>query len=182
MNPSPKPKVNIRSLLLLKVALTSLLFMSDPHDDGGWSQSHDVGRLFAQENLAGVHTAYVENVAEGVDSEQVTRSLARKGFDMIFTTSFGFMDATETVAAEFPPIRILSTYPVTSTTALTLVTSWAPWKTSSISLASLPAPARKRTAAPRSVTWLPSPHSRRTPSRKCLRAWCPKKTCPRMHH
>jgi basic membrane protein A len=73
-----------------------------PHDDGGWSQSHDVGRLFAQENLAGVHTAYVENVAEGVDSEQVTRSLARKGFDMIFTTSFGFMDATETVAAEFP--------------------------------------------------------------------------------
>ena len=73
-----------------------------PHDDGGWSQAHDVGRLFAQENLAGVHTAYVENVAEGVDSEQVTRSLARKGFDMIFTTSFGFMDATETVAAEFP--------------------------------------------------------------------------------
>ncbi|MDD4577691.1 MAG: BMP family ABC transporter substrate-binding protein, partial [Anaerolineaceae bacterium] len=73
-----------------------------PHDDGGWSQSHDVGRLWVQENVPGVHTAYVENVAEGVDSEQVTRSLARKGFDMIFTTSFGFMDATETVASEFP--------------------------------------------------------------------------------
>lgn len=73
-----------------------------PHDDGGWSQAHDVGRLWAQDHLDGVHTAYVENVAEGVDSEQVTRSLARKGFDMVFTTSFGFMDATETVAGEFP--------------------------------------------------------------------------------
>lgn len=73
-----------------------------PHDDGGWSQSHDVGRLWVQENVPGVHTAYVENVAEGVDSEQVTRSLARKGFDMVLTTSFGFMDATETVAGEFP--------------------------------------------------------------------------------
>lgn len=73
-----------------------------PHDDGGWSQSHDVGRLYVQDNVPGVHTAYVENVAEGVDSEQVTRSLARKGFDMVLTTSFGFMDATETVAGEFP--------------------------------------------------------------------------------
>jgi len=73
-----------------------------PHDDGGWSQSHDEGRRWVQENVPGVHTAYVENVAEGVDSEQVTRSLARKGFDMVFTTSFGFMDATETVASEFP--------------------------------------------------------------------------------
>ncbi|HHX09439.1 MAG TPA: BMP family ABC transporter substrate-binding protein [Chloroflexi bacterium] len=73
-----------------------------PHDDGGWSQSHDVGRLWVQDNVEGVHTAYVENVAEGVDSEQVTRSLARKGFDMVLTTSFGFMDATETVAGEFP--------------------------------------------------------------------------------
>jgi len=78
-----------------------------PHDDGGWSQSHDVGRQWVQDNVAGVHTAYVENVAEGVDSEQVTRSLARKGFDMIFTTSFGFMDATETVAGEFPDVDLV---------------------------------------------------------------------------
>ncbi len=73
-----------------------------PHDDGGWTQSHDVGRLYVEETLEGVHTAYVEIVAEGADAEQVTRSLARKGFDVIFTTSFGYMDATETVAGEFP--------------------------------------------------------------------------------
>jgi basic membrane protein A and related proteins len=78
-----------------------------PHDDGGWSQSHDVGRLFVENTLEGVHTAYVENVAEGADAEQVIRSLARKGFDVIFTTSFGFMDATETVAGEFPDIDFI---------------------------------------------------------------------------
>lgn len=78
-----------------------------PHDDGGWSQSHDVARLYVEENLADVHTAYVENVAEGADAEQVIRSLARKGFDVIFTTSFGFMDASEIVAEEFPDVDII---------------------------------------------------------------------------
>jgi basic membrane protein A len=78
-----------------------------PHDDGGWTQAHDVGRMYVQENVADVHTAYVENVAEGADAEQVIRSLARKGFDVIFTTSFGFMDGSEIVASEFPDVDIV---------------------------------------------------------------------------
>lgn len=78
-----------------------------PHDDGGWSQAHDVGRLYVQENVPNVHTAYVELVAEGADAEQVIRSLARKGFNVIFTTSFGFMDASEVVAGEFPNVNIV---------------------------------------------------------------------------
>ena len=78
-----------------------------PHDDGGWSQAHDVGRQFVEANVENVHTAYIENVAEGADAEQVIRSLARKGFDVIFTTSFGFMDASEMVAEEFPDTDII---------------------------------------------------------------------------
>ena len=78
-----------------------------PHDDGGWSQSHDVGRMYVEDTLENVHTAYIENVPEGADAEQVIRSLARKGFDMIFTTSFGFMDASEIVADEFPNVDII---------------------------------------------------------------------------
>lgn len=78
-----------------------------PHDDGGWTQAHDVGRMYVEANVDDVHTAYVENVAEGADAEQVIRSLARKGFDVIFTTSFGFMDASEIVADEFPDIDII---------------------------------------------------------------------------
>ena len=78
-----------------------------PHDDGGWTQAHDQGRMFVEENVDDVHTAYVENVAEGADAEQVIRSLARKGFDVIFTTSFGYMDPSETVANEFPDVDII---------------------------------------------------------------------------
>lgn len=78
-----------------------------PHDDGGWTQAHDVGRQYVQDNVEGVHTAFVELVPEGADAEQVIRSLARKGFDTIFTTSFGYMDPTETVASEFPDIDFI---------------------------------------------------------------------------
>lgn len=78
-----------------------------PHDDGGWTQAHDVGRMYVEDNVDNVHTAYVEMVAEGADAEQVIRSLARKGFDVIFTTSFGYMDASELVANEFPDVDII---------------------------------------------------------------------------
>ncbi len=73
-----------------------------PHDDGGWSQAHFEGLEFIEENIDNVHTAYIENVPEGADSEQIFRSLSRKGFDLIFGTSFGYMDPMETVAGEFP--------------------------------------------------------------------------------
>jgi basic membrane protein A len=73
-----------------------------PHDDGGWSQAHYEGLQYIEKNVENVHTAYIENVPEGADSEQVFRSLARKGFNLIFGTSFGFMDPMETVAGEFP--------------------------------------------------------------------------------
>lgn len=75
-----------------------------PHDDGGWSQAHYEGLVYIQENVPNVHTAYIENVPEGADSEQVFRSLSRKGFRLIFGTSFGYMDPMETVASEFPDV------------------------------------------------------------------------------
>jgi basic membrane protein A and related proteins len=73
-----------------------------PHDDGGWSQAHYEGLIYLCEHVADSHVAYIENVPEGADSEQVFRSLARKGFDFIVGTSFGYMDPMATVAEEFP--------------------------------------------------------------------------------
>lgn len=75
-----------------------------PHNDGGWSQAHYDGLEYVKNNVENVHTAYIENVPEGADSEQVFRSLSRKGFNLIFGTSFGFMDPMEVVAGEFPDI------------------------------------------------------------------------------
>jgi basic membrane protein A len=73
-----------------------------PHNDGGWSEAHFDGLRYICENIEDSHVAYVENVPEGADSEQVFRSLARKGFDYILGTSFGYMDGMEVVAEEFP--------------------------------------------------------------------------------
>jgi basic membrane protein A and related proteins len=78
-----------------------------PHDDGGWSQAHYEGLQYMGENVADSHVAYVEQVPEGADSEQVFRSLARKGFDFIIGTSFGYMDPMEIVAEEFPDTTFL---------------------------------------------------------------------------
>ncbi len=73
-----------------------------PHDDGGWSEAHYDGLLYVEENMDSSHVAFIELVPEGADSEQVFRSLARKGFDLIIGTSFGYMDPMEVVATEFP--------------------------------------------------------------------------------
>jgi basic membrane protein A len=78
-----------------------------PHDDGGWSQAHYEGLQYLCQHLAGSHVAYVELVPEGADSEQVFRSLARKGFNFIIGTSFGYMDPMATVAGEFPDATFL---------------------------------------------------------------------------
>jgi simple sugar transport system substrate-binding protein len=57
---------------------------------------------------AAVQTSYVENVAEGPDAERVIRDLARQGNTLIFTPSFGYMEPTLKVAAEFPDVKFES--------------------------------------------------------------------------
>jgi len=78
-----------------------------PHDDAGWSQAHYEGLRYLCENIEDSHVAYVENVLEGAASEQVFRSLSRKGFDFIIGTSFGYMDPMAAVAEEFPDTTFL---------------------------------------------------------------------------
>ncbi|MFQ5858014.1 MAG: BMP family ABC transporter substrate-binding protein, partial [Anaerolineae bacterium] len=63
----------------------------------------DEGRLAVEESFGDkVETAYIENVPEGPEAERVIRDFANKGYDLVFTTSFGFMDPTIAVAEEFP--------------------------------------------------------------------------------
>ena len=78
-----------------------------PHDDAGWSQAHYEGLQYVCENIEDSHVAYIENVPEGAASEQVFRSLSRKGFDFIIGTSFGYMDPMAAVAEEFPDTTYL---------------------------------------------------------------------------
>ncbi len=73
--------------------------------DLGWTHEHDQSRLAMQEHFGdAVETTYVENVPEGADAERVLTQMALSGADLIFTTSFGYMDPTNNVAARFPNV------------------------------------------------------------------------------
>jgi simple sugar transport system substrate-binding protein len=77
-----------------------------PIGDGGWTYQHDLGRLAVEAEFGDkVETAYQENVPEGADAERVLTQMALSGCDIIFTTSFGYMDATNAVAAKFPNVK-----------------------------------------------------------------------------
>ncbi len=77
-----------------------------PIGDGGWTYQHHQGLLAVQEAFGDkVETAYQENVPEGADAERVLTQMALSGCDIIFTTSFGYMDATNAVAAKFPDVK-----------------------------------------------------------------------------
>jgi simple sugar transport system substrate-binding protein len=52
-----------------------------------------------------VKTSVIENVPEGPDATRVIRELAKQGNEIIFTTSFGYMEPTLKVAKEFPNIK-----------------------------------------------------------------------------
>lgn len=82
----------------LKVAFVYL----GPVGDHGWTYAHEQGRQDVIKQFGdAISTSIVENVAEGPDSERVIRRLAEEGNQLIFTTSFGYMNPTLKVAKRF---------------------------------------------------------------------------------
>ena len=77
-----------------------------PINDGGWTQIHHENALVMKEYFGDkIDMVYQENVAEGADSERVMTQMALTGADLIFTTSYGFMDPTINVAQKFPDVK-----------------------------------------------------------------------------
>ena len=76
-----------------------------PVGDFGWTYQHEVGRqMLVKEFGDKIETTYLENVSEGPDSERSIEQLARAGNQLIFTTSFGYMDPTLKVAKRHPKV------------------------------------------------------------------------------
>jgi basic membrane protein A and related proteins len=77
-----------------------------PHDDHGWSQAHDQGRLYVQKQLgSNVQTTFKELVPEGPQTCQVIESLVRDGNKIIFATSFGFQNCMVSEAKKHPDVK-----------------------------------------------------------------------------
>lgn len=89
----------------VKTVKAGFVYVS-PIGDAGYSYAHDQGRK-AVDALDWATTAFVESVPEGADSERVIRNMAQKGFDVIFATSFGYMDPMIKVAKEFPDTKFM---------------------------------------------------------------------------
>ena len=72
-----------------------------PIGDYGWSHAHDQGRLYVESKFPWLETAYSEAVPEG-DALRYIDRYVDEDYDIVFTTSFGFMDDTVTAAEKHP--------------------------------------------------------------------------------
>ncbi len=73
-----------------------------PIGDIGWTNAHDVGRLYVDNKYDWLETAYAESVPEADSERFIDRFVVEEKCDVVFTTSFGFMDATLAAAQKYP--------------------------------------------------------------------------------
>ncbi|SLM27965.1 conserved exported hypothetical protein [Desulfamplus magnetovallimortis] len=73
-----------------------------PVGDYGWSHAHDQGKKFAEEKFPWLETVIVESVAESDSSRIIDRLIQGQKCDVVFTTSFGYMEDTLKAAKRYP--------------------------------------------------------------------------------
>ena len=99
------PKKEQEQLTSAEPLKVGFLYLTTPGDHG-WTYAHELARQQVQAHFGDkVETTFVENVPEGPDAERVVRELARNGSDIIFGTSFGYMDPMLKVSKEFPDVK-----------------------------------------------------------------------------
>ncbi len=102
--------IALMAALVLSVAGTSIAKIKvgfiyiGPVGDAGWTYAHDKGRKYLEKHVSGVETVYLESVPEGAEAATAIENLIAMGCKVIFTTSYGYMDATLKVAEKYPKI------------------------------------------------------------------------------
>jgi len=78
-----------------------------PIADVGYTKQHDLGRLYAIEKIGKdkVQTTFVESVPETADAERVIRQMINDGNEIIFGTSFGYMNYMQKLAKQYPKVK-----------------------------------------------------------------------------
>ena len=78
-----------------------------PVGDYGWSHAHDVGRKFAESKLPWLETVYIESVAEADSARIIDRFIQGEKVDVVFTTSFGYMEDTLKAGQKYPDKKFM---------------------------------------------------------------------------
>ncbi|MBH2019791.1 MAG: BMP family ABC transporter substrate-binding protein [Burkholderiales bacterium] len=77
-----------------------------PVGDGGWTYAHDNGRKAVEKEFGDkVVTSFVEKVPESADAERVIRDMAGQGAQLIFGTTFGYMEPMLKVAGDLKDVK-----------------------------------------------------------------------------
>ena len=116
-------KTSFSRMLIIVVALMGLILFSGctgtvsaklkagfiyvgPVGDYGWTNAHDFGRDIVDEKYDWLETVYVESIEESPTAvvAAVDTLVEVEKCDIIFTTSFGFMDGTVDAAEKYPDV------------------------------------------------------------------------------
>jgi len=73
-----------------------------PIGDYGFSHAHEIGRQYVEDKLDWLESVYVESVPEGDAARIIDRLVVEEKCDVVFTTSFGYMDDTVAAGAKYP--------------------------------------------------------------------------------
>jgi simple sugar transport system substrate-binding protein len=78
-----------------------------PVGDYGFSHAHDQGRKFAESKLPWLETVIIESVTDADCSRIIDRLIQEQKCDVVFATSFGYMDATLAAGQRYPDKKFM---------------------------------------------------------------------------
>lgn len=93
--PTPQPEAKEKKL---KAAFIYV----GPIGDYGWTHAHEVARRYLEERYPWLETTYAESVPEGDAMRFIDRYIQEENADIVFTTSFGYMDDTIRAGEKYP--------------------------------------------------------------------------------
>lgn len=96
----------VLTVSLQAVAATKVGFVYvGPKSDYGYNYAQDQGRLYLEENLDDIETVHFENIPENADVQRVMERMIRSGVEVVFPTSYGYLDHALRVAEKYPEVH-----------------------------------------------------------------------------
>ena len=99
---APPKIVEVEKPIIQKPTIKAAWIYVGPIGDYGWTHAHDQGRKYVDAKFDWLTTVYAESVSEADCYNYIKKFIEEEGCDVIFTTSFGFMDPTLQAAKDYP--------------------------------------------------------------------------------